>query len=172
MALKARKYWYFNIRTGKVEHGRQSKITVLLGPYRTREEAEKAYHIAAQRNAAWLADQRRLEADEHRNEAESEENQNAETQSARSTQAGSDQPSNKGTAASDHQTQWVPWKDFLDQPASRELEREKHGAPGAPSPVSDSEGDVGAASDPKDPNSFENQLSRFQRRHREVFGKD
>jgi hypothetical protein len=171
MALKARKYWYFNIRTGKVEHGRQSKITVLLGPYRTREEAEKAYHIAAQRNAAWLAQQRRLEADERRDGTESDEKQQSHTQS-RSAQADSNQSNDKDADASHQKTQWVSWKDFLDQPASHELEREKHGAPGAPSPVSDSEGDVGAASDPKDPNSFENQLSRFQRRHHEIFGED
>jgi hypothetical protein len=170
MARVTRKFWYFNIRTGQVEHGRQSRMTVLLGPYRTREEAQEAYHIAAQRNAAWLKDERLQQAQEHRDQ-QTDHDGDMPSQHRHSADSEKD-AADTASDASERKDHWVPWKEFLDQPASRELDREKHGAPGAPSPVTDIEGDVGSVSDPKDPHSFENQLSRFQRRHREIFGED
>lgn len=45
-------YW-FNVRTGKVEEGRQSLSIDRLGPFETREEAEHATEIIAERARQW-----------------------------------------------------------------------------------------------------------------------
>ena len=45
-------YWY-NLRTGQVEEGQQSKITELWGPFATRQEAEHAMEKAKKRNEEW-----------------------------------------------------------------------------------------------------------------------
>ncbi|MEE1620272.1 SPOR domain-containing protein [Zafaria sp. Z1313] len=47
-------YWY-NTVTKQVETGAQSDWTQLIGPYATREEAERALEKVEQRNAAWDA---------------------------------------------------------------------------------------------------------------------
>ncbi|NEG70158.1 hypothetical protein [Bifidobacterium choloepi] len=47
------KEWYFNTVTGKVELGPQSPMAIRLGPYKTKEEAEKALDIAEERNKEW-----------------------------------------------------------------------------------------------------------------------
>jgi hypothetical protein len=44
--------YYYNMRTGEVEEGRVSTWKDLMGPYLTREEAERALEIAAERTAA------------------------------------------------------------------------------------------------------------------------
>lgn len=44
----AREY-YFNIATRQVEEGRQSDWSVLMGPYPTREAAQKAFEHARER---------------------------------------------------------------------------------------------------------------------------
>jgi SPOR domain len=49
-------YWY-NVVTHEVEVDAQSDWTQLIGPYATREEAEKALERVAQRNEAWDADE-------------------------------------------------------------------------------------------------------------------
>ena len=49
--------YYFNIRTQMVEHGRQSAWEHLMGPYDTREEAERALETAQARTAKWDEDQ-------------------------------------------------------------------------------------------------------------------
>lgn len=48
-------FWY-NLRTGQVEEGQQSKITELWGPFETRAEAETAMDKARQRNEEWEAE--------------------------------------------------------------------------------------------------------------------
>lgn len=45
--------FYYNLRTGEVEEGQQSKITELWGPFATREEAAHAMETAKKRNEAW-----------------------------------------------------------------------------------------------------------------------
>lgn len=45
-------YW-FNTRTGQVEVGKQTLALYRLGPFKTRQEAERAPEIIAQRAAAW-----------------------------------------------------------------------------------------------------------------------
>lgn len=45
-------YW-FNTRTGEVEEGPQSLALDRLGPFETREEAERANEIVAERARAW-----------------------------------------------------------------------------------------------------------------------
>lgn len=48
-------YWY-NLRTGEVEEGQQSKISDLWGPFPTHEEAAAAMTKAKERNEAWEAE--------------------------------------------------------------------------------------------------------------------
>ena len=45
--------WYYNTVTGEVELGPQSPMQNRLGPYATREDAEKALEIAKKRNKKW-----------------------------------------------------------------------------------------------------------------------
>lgn len=45
--------WWYNDRTGQVEHGPQSLGTDRLGPFATREEAERATEIIAERARRW-----------------------------------------------------------------------------------------------------------------------
>lgn len=48
--------WYYNIRTKAVEEGRQSNAADLDGPFATREEAERAPEIIAERARKWAED--------------------------------------------------------------------------------------------------------------------
>jgi hypothetical protein len=48
-------YWY-NTETGAVEVGHRSSWTHLMGPYRTRAEAEQALSRAKSRNESWEKD--------------------------------------------------------------------------------------------------------------------
>lgn len=45
--------WYYNTVTGKVELGPQSPMANRLGPYPTKEAAEKALETARERNKHW-----------------------------------------------------------------------------------------------------------------------
>ncbi|MEN9740905.1 MAG: hypothetical protein RLZ72_1171 [Actinomycetota bacterium] len=45
--------WWYNHRTGEVEEGAQSLGSDRDGPFATREEAERAPEIAAERSRAW-----------------------------------------------------------------------------------------------------------------------
>jgi hypothetical protein len=45
--------FYYNIRTGHVEEGRQSTWTDLMGPYPTREAATRALETAKSRTDHW-----------------------------------------------------------------------------------------------------------------------
>ena len=47
---------YYNLSTGAVEEGRQSPGSELMGPYATRQEAERALKTAASRNEKWEQD--------------------------------------------------------------------------------------------------------------------
>jgi len=49
-------YW-FNSRTGEVEVGPQSLGLDRVGPFATREEAERATEIVAERARAWAAEE-------------------------------------------------------------------------------------------------------------------
>jgi hypothetical protein len=50
-------YWY-NTVTGQVEEdAERSKVKDLLGPYLTRQEAERALEKVRERNEAWEADE-------------------------------------------------------------------------------------------------------------------
>ena len=42
--------FYYNLSTGAVEEGRQSPVTDLMGPYPTREAAQRALSTAKARN--------------------------------------------------------------------------------------------------------------------------
>lgn len=48
--------FYYNLDTHQVEEGPQSPSTSLMGPYASREEAQRALSIAAQRNDSWEQD--------------------------------------------------------------------------------------------------------------------
>ncbi len=56
--------FYYNTVTKQVEEGRQSSVNQLMGPYSTREEALKAFEIAAERNEQWEAEDEAWEADD------------------------------------------------------------------------------------------------------------
>jgi hypothetical protein len=45
--------WFYNIKTGEVEEGRQSIASDLDGPFATREEAANAPAIIAERSRKW-----------------------------------------------------------------------------------------------------------------------
>ena len=53
-------YW-FNVETKQVEEGRQSDWSVLMGPYPTREEAERALETARARTEQWDEEERQWE---------------------------------------------------------------------------------------------------------------
>jgi hypothetical protein len=48
--------WFYNIKTGEVEEGRQSIAAELDGPFATREEAANAPAIIAERSRKWAAE--------------------------------------------------------------------------------------------------------------------
>lgn len=48
--------FYFNVSSGLVEEGKVSRWTDRMGPYPTREEAERALEKAGARTAAWDED--------------------------------------------------------------------------------------------------------------------
>lgn len=55
--------YYYNTETSQVEQGYQSAWTGRMGPYRTREEAEKALETAARRNRDWEQAEREWEGE-------------------------------------------------------------------------------------------------------------
>ncbi|WP_425481710.1 SPOR domain-containing protein [Kocuria coralli] len=56
-------YWY-NLRTREVETGPQSDYSQLMGPYATREEAQRALQTAAQKTKEWDDKERRYLGDD------------------------------------------------------------------------------------------------------------
>ncbi|GGG63272.1 hypothetical protein GCM10011374_28290 [Kocuria dechangensis] len=53
--------FWFNTYTHQVEEGPQSDYRKLLGPYATREEAQRALQIAAERSKKWDDEDRAYE---------------------------------------------------------------------------------------------------------------
>jgi hypothetical protein len=53
-----KQYWY-NLRTGQVEHGQMSPAIDRAGPFDTAEEAARAPEIMAARTQAWEEDEAR-----------------------------------------------------------------------------------------------------------------
>lgn len=49
--------WWYNHRTGEVEEGPQSLGSDRDGPFETREDAERAPEIVAERAKAWRDDE-------------------------------------------------------------------------------------------------------------------
>ncbi|MBO9577857.1 MAG: methionine aminopeptidase [Microbacteriaceae bacterium] len=45
--------WWYNERTGEAEHGRQAHGVDRIGPFRTREDAQRAPEIVAERARRW-----------------------------------------------------------------------------------------------------------------------
>jgi hypothetical protein len=50
--------WYFCLTHLRIEHGAGCANAERLGPYATREDAERALQTAAERNEAWDNDPR------------------------------------------------------------------------------------------------------------------
>lgn len=48
--------WWYNMRTGEVEEGPQSLATDRVGPFETRDDAERAPEILRERAQAWADD--------------------------------------------------------------------------------------------------------------------
>jgi hypothetical protein len=51
--------WFYNIKTGEVEEGRQSLASDLDGPFASQEEAARAPEIIAERSRKWAEDEAR-----------------------------------------------------------------------------------------------------------------
>lgn len=49
----AKDKWWYNLSTGKVEKGHLSGWLSRVGPYDTREEAQAALELAAERTREW-----------------------------------------------------------------------------------------------------------------------
>jgi hypothetical protein len=58
MSYDEDKYWY-NLKTGEVEHGPQSLGIDRAGPFDTAEEAARAPETIAERSRAWAAEDAR-----------------------------------------------------------------------------------------------------------------
>lgn len=54
--------FWFNVKTGQVEEGHQSKGEDLMGPYSTAEEASRALQIAREKTEKWDAEDREWNA--------------------------------------------------------------------------------------------------------------
>ncbi len=50
--------FYYNVESGEVEQGKVSTWTHLMGPYPTREAAQRALETARSRTAAWEQEER------------------------------------------------------------------------------------------------------------------
>jgi len=55
MLMSENEFW-FNMKTGEVESGKQSLALYRIGPFETFELAENALEIIAARSAEWLED--------------------------------------------------------------------------------------------------------------------
>lgn len=49
--------WWFNTKTGDVEFGKLSSAPNRLGPFESKEEAQRAELIVAERAARWKAEE-------------------------------------------------------------------------------------------------------------------
>ena len=57
MAESDELHWWYNHRTGEVEHGPQSLGSDRDGPYATEADARRAPEIARERARAWAAEE-------------------------------------------------------------------------------------------------------------------
>lgn len=56
--------YYYNVKTKQVEEGPVSPVEDRMGPYASREDAARAFEIAAERNEKWEEeDKQRREED-------------------------------------------------------------------------------------------------------------
>ena len=221
-----KKYWYWNIETRKPEFGRVSRTEKLLGPYRSREEAEQAPRIIAERNAQWVGQERAAAAQAAREKAERDPDaarrraeKAASDRDDRATSAvpgaagtgnagqkaditGSDtaypsssnptdghdhdggrtgtsdiassQDHGAGNAgatgrqnrnnqgAGDDSDDWPSWKDFLEEPSTQELERERREGAGAPPAFFGDTSAIGVVGDDEN-GTFEQRVQRFNK---------
>ena len=51
--MSQQKEYWFNLKTKQVEVGKQSAAIYRVGPFATRQEAEQAEKLLAERSAAW-----------------------------------------------------------------------------------------------------------------------
>lgn len=49
--------FWFNLKTGLVEHGKLSAASYRVGPFNTEDEAKDALNVIAKRNQAWNEDE-------------------------------------------------------------------------------------------------------------------
>lgn len=221
-----KKYWYWNIETRKPEFGRVSRTEKLLGPYRSREEAEQAPRIIAERNAQWVGQERAAAAQAAREKAERDPeaarrraekaasdrdghaaspvtgDAGADSTGRQASTAGPDaaHPSStplsgghthdKGRAgasdtasphgqdtdgdgatdrrngggpdANDSNDDWPSWKDFLEEPSTQELERERREGAGAPPAFFGDTSAIGVVGDDEN-GTFEQRVQRFNK---------
>ena len=61
MTGDSKKYWY-NLKTGEVEHGFISPHVDRAGPFDTADEAARAPEIIRERSRAWAEEERREDA--------------------------------------------------------------------------------------------------------------
>lgn len=203
-----KKYWYWNIETRKPEFGRVSRTEKLLGPYRSREEAEQAPRIIAERNAQWVGQERAAaaqaarekadrdpEAARRRAEKAASDKEDGRVSPRTASDAGSDtvdpssMPSSDGsshdmgkagtsdvassqspgTGNNDAPGQqddgkknddWPSWKDFLEEPSTQELERERREGAGAPPAFFGDTSAIGVVGDDEN-GTFEQRVQRF-----------
>lgn len=58
MVDEPKEFW-FNIKTGLVEEGKQTAAIYRVGPFSTRSEAEKALETLANRSKSWQVEDER-----------------------------------------------------------------------------------------------------------------
>lgn len=161
-----KKYWYWNIETKKPEFGRVSRTEKLLGPYRSREEAEQAPQIVRERNAQWVSQENLLSAEqqhEKARDADPNDRSNRATSAPASDQGGQKALSAGqvgGSASSDDD--WPSWKEFLEQPSQEELTREKREGTGRPPAFFGDTSALGVVGDDEN-GTFEQRIARFQK---------
>lgn len=60
MVDEPKEFW-FNMKTGLVEEGKQTAAIYRVGPFQTRNEAERALETIANRSKSWLSEDERDE---------------------------------------------------------------------------------------------------------------
>ncbi|MGO4956508.1 hypothetical protein ACTQ49_04405 [Luteococcus sp. Sow4_B9] len=71
--MAEREQWYWSLRQHRVVGEGEEKAEDRLGPYRTREDAEKAMEHVAERNDQWVTDPRFNDPDEDEDEEKDDE---------------------------------------------------------------------------------------------------
>ena len=174
-----KKFWYWNLETHQPEFGRMSRTEKLLGPYRSREEAEQAPKIIRERNAQWVKEQRDRDREAAREQARKRVEQGKDPQPTRTSAHGSQSSPNSHTNSrgtthtSDSNSneskdstadRWLSWKEFLEQPSLDELNREEQSGSGSSVPPAffGDTSAIGVVGDDEH-GTFEQRLERFER---------